>query len=136
MLQFATYYRHIHRLPQRGELKFFLWTTDITGYENTSGKTCKSELHEEFWETKISLKKTNLHVLEANIDIIIIQYHVVVFFFYFNRTPLYEREERISMQQILCFILVYYVISLLVDHDAQNRFSLLCQIFCHFKCSL
>lgn len=135
MLQFATYYRHIHRLPQRGELKFFLWTTDITGYENTSGKTCKSELHEEFWETKISLKKTNLHVLEANIDIIIIQYHVVVFF-YFNRTPLYEREERISMQQILCFILVYYVISLLVDHDAQNRFSLLCQIFCHFKCSL
>lgn len=81
-------------------------------------------------------QKTNLHVLEANIDIIIIQYHVVVFFFNFNRTPLYEREERISMQQILCFILVYYVISLLVDHDAQNRFSLLCQIFCHFKCSL
>lgn len=29
------------------------------------------------------------------------------------------------MQQILCFILVYYVISLLVDHDAQNRFSVM-----------
>lgn len=134
MLQFATYYRHIHRLPQRGELNFFyeLLTSLVMKIhqEKLASLTTRGILRNE----NIT-QKTNLHVLEANIDIIIIQYHVVVFF-YFNRTPLYEREERISMQQILCFILVYYVISLLVDHDAQNRFSLLCQIFCHFKCSL
>lgn len=136
MLQFATYYRHIHRLPQRGELKILF----INYWHHWLWKYIRKNL--QVWTTRGILRnenitqKTNLHVLEANIDIIIIQYHVVVFFFYFNRTPLYEREERISMQQILCFILVYYVISLLVDHDAQNRFSLLCQIFCHFKCSL
>lgn len=135
MLQFATYYRHIHRLPQRGELKFFLWTTDITGYENTSGKTCKSDYTRNFEKRKYHSK--NKFTCSGSKHW---HYNYPVpcrcLFFYFNRTPLYEREERISMQQILCFILVYYVISFLVDHDAQNRFSLLCQIFCHFKCSL
>lgn len=33
-------------------------------------------------------QKTNLHVLEANIDIIIIQYHVVVFFLFQQDTTI------------------------------------------------
>lgn len=135
MLQFATYYRHIHRLPQRGELKFFYELLTSLVMKIHQEKLASLNYTRNFEKRKYHSK--NKFTCSGSKHW---HYNYPVpcrcLFFYFNRTPLYEREERISMQQILCFILVYYVISLLVDHDAQNRFSLLCQIFCHFKCSL
>lgn len=135
MLQFATYYRHIHRLPQRGELNFFyeLLTSLVMKIHQEKLASLNYTRNFEKWKYHSKNKFTCSGSKHWHYN-----YPVPCrcLFFYFNRTPLYEREERISMQQILCFILVYYVISLLVDHDAQNRFSLLCQIFCHFKCSL
>lgn len=135
MLQFATYYRHIHRLPQRGELKFLF----INYWHHWLWKYIRKNL--QVWTTRGILRNENITQKNKFTCSGSKHWHYNYpvpcrCLFYFNRTPLYEREERISMQQILCFILVYYVISLLVDHDAQNRFSLLCQIFCHFKCSL
>lgn len=135
MLQFATYYRHIHRLPQRGELNFFYELLTSLVMKIHQEKLASLNYTRNFEKRKYHSK--NKFTCSGSKHW---HYNYPVpcrcLFFYFNRTPLYEREERISMQQILCFILVYYVISLLVDHDAQNRFSLLCQIFCHFKCSL